>query len=198
MHYRRGLLGKLKASDRTAVTLLRGGGAAGATPEMCAAFATLRTRLGEAGQLVLPVDAQTMSQSELFVLGWLAALQRNRLESAIETRRIDAPEAQLCARLLDQAGHRLDYHHVVRITDGDELFAHGSTAESPRDPVWPLADTISGGTLLRHRIIRELTDKGPMPLAELTKLGASRQTISNMAKRGLLKRVRFGVYAISE
>jgi len=196
MHYRRGLLKRLSPGDRVAVTLLRGGECLNATAEIRKAFAILRNRAKEADLIVLEVAAQSVSPFELTVLGWLAAWQRDRVEPAIEDWRITISEVQVCAHLLDRAGYRLDYRHVAQLAGQEDKdivrkLAYGRMYAAP-DFVTPVHRS------MRHQILDALASRGPMTMKDLEKLGVSRQTISNMVKRGHLTRIRLGVYAVPD
>ncbi|MET0241646.1 MAG: hypothetical protein ABW184_17270 [Sphingobium sp.] len=197
MHYRHAIVQKLKANDKIAIGLLRGTASDQATPEVQHAFSRLRERVQMAGMTILPSGAIYLNRSELFILGWLAALQRHRVEPAVENIRFDIPEAQLCAQLLDRAGHRLDYSHAARLTDYKdygEIFGAQPASPKPAGDVGSWNSATGATTALRRKIVQSLADNGPMSVADLAKLGASRQTIGNMTKCGLLKRVRYGVY----
>lgn len=195
MHYRRAFLGRLRPSDRLAVTLLRGGKSPKATAAMLDAFSALRERAVEAGMSIFGHDALAVGPSEFVILGWLAVWQRSRVEPAIEQWRVPIREVQICAQLLDASGYRLDYHHIVHVQGVDSV----NLVHPANIPLSEYSDlNPPGHNPLRHRILSELTTRGPLKMAELEQLGISRQTVSNLVKRGFVRRLRHGVYSLPE
>lgn len=187
MNVRRRMLRRMKEADRIAVALLRGGTDDG-DPDIRADFKLLRDRLRDSGLQILDPDAGIVGEDESQILGWLAAVQRQRLEPAIGNWRMATVEAQRCAEHLNHMGCRIDYHRVVTTQGADfssRLAAAGWLEMS--GPPERLDE--------RSIVLRALEEKGAMRTMELTALGASRQALSVMVKHGLIRRLSYGVYA---
>lgn len=177
----------MREGDRIAVALLRGSDAHG-TEAIQANFKDFRDRLRDIGLQILEVDAVILGEDESHILGWLAALQRQRVEPAIESWRMATAEAQLCAGHLNRLGCRIDYHRVIQTQATD--FSSRLTDAGWENVLGP--PSMSEG---KKAILRALDEMGPMKTVELTALGVSRQTLSMMVKQKLIRRLRYGVYA---
>ncbi|MFT3968189.1 MAG: type IV toxin-antitoxin system AbiEi family antitoxin domain-containing protein [Sphingobium sp.] len=182
----------MKEGDRLAVGLLRGTTGLGRS-EVHDAFAGLRTQLRDAGLHVLEPEAVILGADEGQILGWLALLQRQRLEPALKGSRIVTDQARRCAGHLLDLGIRLDYHHAIQSVASGEfasrLKALGWDVESP--------DTLGLAESARQKVLKALSERGPLRTAEITALGVSRQMLVTMVKSGQIRRVRYGVYGVN-
>lgn len=188
MNFRRRMLSRVREGDRMAVLMLRGAEMVG-TAEMRRDFDVFREKLFNIGLQILEPDAVIFGEDERDVLGWLAAIQRKRVELAIESWRMATAEAQLCAEHLNRLGYRIDYHRAMT-AQGTNFSAR--LAEAGWEDVSSQPPTSDG----RRAVLQALRERGPMRTVELTALGISRQALSVMVRNNLIRRLRYGVYAL--
>lgn len=141
-----------------------------------------------------PPQSPYLGVDEASLLAWLMLFQRQRRE--VETE-LDEPLRECllrCAVRLDRAGTRLPYRSVAwNRTLGNALKLQPVPASRGPQEGRSLAMPRVGS--LPVRALRFIGGRGAVSTQELQRFGASRQVISIMLKRGLLRRVRFGVYS---
>jgi hypothetical protein len=145
--------------------------------------------------MTLPAtDCPYLGAGEIELLALLALFQRQRLNIEVDLDSALRDCLIRCAVWLDSASARLGYRTVTRSSVGSASMLQ--TDSMPRSKA---SDSESNGTTssgtLQARTLRFVGDHGVVSTHELNRFGASRQMISIMFKRGLLKRVRFGAYA---
>lgn len=181
----------MMARERLAVLLLRGADVLARAPDSVAIFDRLRLRARDAGLLILPSGTLHLGYDELNLLGWLTLLQRQHL--ALDTDGSLDPALHDClaaaAACLDAADIRLDYRNIVR-AQGLPRIGRGRPPERATESRRP-------ATRMEARAVAYVEARGTMPVRDLNALGISRQIVSIMCKKGLLQRVRHGVYATS-
>lgn len=145
--------------------------------------------------MIIPApESPYLGQDEARLLAWLTAFQRQRPE--IDTD-LDGQWREClirCAVRLDCAGAHLEHRNVSRSTS----FEHRVLPVSPNgsvEPTTPRPPADLNRSTLQARTLRYVSGRGVVSSQELNRFGASRQVISILHKRGLLKRVRFGVYS---
>ena len=185
--------------ERLAITRLRGIYPADVDGPERFAFDTLREKAAAAGLSISASESPYVSKDEASLLASLALLQRQRPPADIGLP--DELRAPLldCARKLKAADIGLQYRLIPFARGGDGAPLHqahppssvpsSSAAGHPRQFVQR--------STLQGKVFAFVSDRGLVAASELGRIGASRQVISIMYKRGLLRRVRFGVYTAS-
>lgn len=189
-------LNRLMLRERLAITRLRGAYPADMDGSERAAFDTLRKIAVAAGLSICASESPYVSEGEARLLAGLALLQRQRPLSDIGLpEELRAPLFD-CARRLKAA----DIGLHARLTPPVRTAGHGHVRPTRH------VDNSSAGVERRHCLQRSTlqgkvfafaSDRGLVTASEFRRFGASRQVISIMYKRGLLRRVRFGVYTAS-
>lgn len=186
----------LSRKEHHVLQLMRGSGSLPADEEAIAAFLRLARQARSAGLSISGVAIPYVTGDERLLLGWLALLQRQRpdydraQERALEPGLLEALRA--CALLLDRAGYRLDCRLARGVAEYDAPAAQ-ATARKPAD-LASMRSVVKGGTL-QAKVLQFVTESGTATTHELNVFGASRQVLSIMYKKGLLRRVQHGLYA---
>lgn len=188
--------GQLSRRERQALQLMRGAGLPIADADGRAVFARFADQLRRAGYTLNRAESPYVSNEERLLLGWLALLQRQRADHELTTTQLPASgfveTLRDCASLLDRTGCRLDYRNVQRAWCRGGAVERTTTAAPARGGA-PVGT--SGERTLQARVSRFVAESGPVTTLQLCSFGASRQVVSMMYKKGLLQRVRHGLYA---
>lgn len=188
-------LGQLSQRERSVLMLMRRGPVSN-DPAMATAFSMLSRDARRAGLVVSAPAHSIVHYDEKKLLAWLTLLQRQKTDLGMAWD-MDLDEELLaslrtCARLLDEAALRLDYRNAVR-------FLHGVQARhewgEPADPTYAC---IPFGSLLQRRALRLVAEKGVVATHDLNAAGVSSHIIRTLRKRGMLRRIRHGLYALGQ
>lgn len=189
------LLGRMMRSERLVIALLRGSSCQNFAPEYFETFETLRRKVADYEFSIAPPKSPYIWQDEARLLARLASMQRQK------TGNYDAfaPALEVllhaCAAALKTNGIWLDIRSVAR-SDTASFPAKDSgapklTSQTPSLLCPPHPSTIEA------RAICYVREKGEMATRDFESLGISRQILSHMTKKGLLRRVRHGFYAVT-
>ncbi|WP_066721916.1 type IV toxin-antitoxin system AbiEi family antitoxin domain-containing protein [Sphingomonas pituitosa] len=190
-------LNRLASRERLVIGLLRGADPVVAAGDLHALFGRLRTAGSARGFSPAPVSSTYATRQELCLLGALAGFQRANPDLAVTIKGDWQPIVQACARRLAKDGVQLGHATLARLAGLGETCDELSIAISPvinvvaqpvRSAYPPLTSTLQGKAL---EFVRE---RGNTTSRDLAGFGVSRQVVSIMFKRGLLVRVRIGVY----
>lgn len=188
-------LARLTSRERYVIGLLRGADpslASGALPDL---FDRLRTAAARVGYHAGPGSSAYATRDELCLLGALAGLQREHADLSIRLDGTLHPIARACARGLSQDGVFLHHAAFVRLI---------GMADTCRELSILLVPTIrptrrqplrlpTPGTL-QAKALHFVQERGNTSTRDLSDYGVSRQVVSLMHKRGVIERVRVGVY----
>jgi hypothetical protein len=187
-------IAKLPASEQRAIGWLRGNDRYELGRDSKREFRQLRQAAEGVGMYIPTSQSPYLSVDEAGLLAWLMLFQRQK--HGTETNLDETLRGCLlrCAVRLDRAGTRLPYRSVEwNRTPGNALKLQPVPASLGPQKGRSLAMPRVGS--LQVRALRFISGRGAVSTQELQRFGASRQVISIMFKRGLLRRVRFGVYA---
>lgn len=192
-------LARLAARERYVIGLLRGPDPAVATDELAVLFDSLRAAIARFGFRAGPRDSGYSTMHELCVLGVLAGLQREQADLTIGLDRSVRPIALGCARELAGRGVHLHHATLFRLTGYAEACRELSirVATVRHSPVRRRAISLPSPGTLQARALRFVQSRGATSTRELVDYGVSRQVVSLMHKRGVLDRVRTGIYQAS-
>ncbi|WP_371423030.1 hypothetical protein [Tardiphaga sp.] len=187
-------LTKLSGGERWVVAMFRDASAGELSRGARRDFRLLREEAVAAGMSFPAATGPYLGRDEMRILALLTLFQRRRGEKEVRVcEPLRAPLVQ-CAYHLNHAGVHLDYRNIARDqwqTDVATGPARDVKDLGPRLQAVPLR-----GALQRHAL-RFIGERGRASTQELNAIGVSRQTISIMIKRGFLRRIRFGLYAIA-
>lgn len=200
----------LSQRERQAVMLVRKGGDL-ATKDgagdaaMAAAFAEFARVARTAAYVVLPPEAPYVHADEQKLLACLTLLQRHgarqwtACDITLDCELTQA--ARVCAALLDDAGQHLCHRNAIRVLESAGSNAAG--VQLPRcDALLPSASGPSGRTgldqSLEGRILKLVADEGAVAAHDLHALGATTRMVRNMRRKGMLQRIRHGIYALGQ
>jgi hypothetical protein len=190
------VLNRLMMRERLAIAWLRGVYPVDMDGSERAAFDALRQKAGATGLSIGAPESPYVSQDEASLLAGLALLQRQRPPSAIEFPEVLRVPLFDCARRLKAAGIGLHLRLMPPIRAADQGHAR-PTCRIDNVPAAIEPRQFVQRSTLQGKVFAFVSDRGLVAASELGRLGASRQVISIMYKRGLLRRVRFGVYTAS-
>lgn len=181
-------------NERLAVALLRGSPCRAQDMFIAQQFQILcRTALG-LGLFISP-GSPYVGEDEARLLAWLAIFQRqnpfndNALPSELR------PIIHSCAISLIASGIWLDFRAISRC----RVTADGKNLKSDTQRKAGIADfsvRFADSSPARARALAYVREKGQVATGDFECLGISRQLVSMMAKRGILHRVRHGVYTV--
>lgn len=181
--------------ERLAITRLRGTYPADIDGSERAAFDWLRERAVATGLSICAPESPYVSEDEAYLLAGLALLQRQRPPSDIEfPEELQAPLFD-CARRLKAADIGLHLRLTPVRTAGRKHVR--PTRRVVNTPAGIEPRHFLQRLTLQGKVFAFVSDRGMVTASELRRFGASRQVISIMYKRGLLRRARFGVYTAS-
>lgn len=193
------VLNRLMMRERLAITRLRGAYPADVDGPERFAFDTLREKAIATGLSISASESPYVSKDEVSLLAGLALLQRQRPPSDIGLP--DKLRALLldCAHKLKAADIGLQYRLMpfARGADGIPLYQAHTASSIPSSSAAKQPRQFVQRSTLQGKVFAFVSDRGLVATSELRRFGASRQVISIMYKRGLLRRVRFGVYTTS-
>lgn len=190
-------LARLTPRERFVISLLRGAGPAAASGEVLVLFHRLRTAAGALGFCAGPITGAYASQHELCLIGCISALQRENPDVHLKIGQTIRSPALACARRLGDEGLHLSHAAIYRLSGIPEackqlcvstvslVQAHPRSRQRPLPPM--------PGSL-QEKALGFVRARGNASSRDLAKVGISRQIVSLMFKRGLLVRVRTGVY----
>ena len=186
----------MTSGEKLAVNLLRGSN--NQESGRCAetVFRALAQRAGEVGMTVQPASSHCLGYDEAKLLASLTLLQRQNADQLVDVE--PALHSLLCdaAAALSLAGVRLNYRNIVR-----------ASASAPRHPSAARLQTLPftgkeasvgdpfGSFAVQAQIFHYVDTHGAVWFRELHRQGATRHLISMMCRRGLLRRVKHGVYS---
>ncbi len=190
-------LSRLASRERYVIGLFRGADPAATTSELPALFHQFRLAGSTIGFRPAPVGCVYVTSHELCLLGIIAGLQRDNPGVTIRISKAVHPVALACARRLAHDGVYLTHATLARLSGLNEACQELSISVSPviglpskpRRPSFPP----SPGTL-HAQALGFARARGHASSRDFARLGVSRQVVSLMFKRGLLVRVRVGVY----
>lgn len=187
-------LGALGLRERAVIERLR---MAGVPDERSAehSFSDLHREAHADGQPIAAAGTRTISESEIRILAWLTLFQRQRRECPITASRRLRPFLAACAARLEAEGCHLSYQNVAR-AGGLTQFLADVASGAPRhegDEEWSTDERMVRG-VLQARALRFVRTHQTAATSELKSIGVSRQMASEMCRRGLLRRVRMGLY----
>jgi hypothetical protein len=186
-------IGRFRTRERLALDLLRGGPPAEWNDDV-AAFALLRKAAIANGLSIAPAGTTCVGPDEITLLALLAALQRNRPPPLPEVDTTLQAAVFDCAQWLRARGLWLHYRLTTPLLVGAS--ASGRTedrASATRLRRMPPSRLPSGS--LEDRALLFAMEHGPVSTGDLAGIGISSHVIRTMRHRGLLTRVRHGVYA---
>lgn len=190
-------MSQLASRDRHVIRLLRGDDAAAEAGELLNLFHQFRSAVSAIGFRPSPIGCVYVSRHELCLLGILAGLQRNNPSMTIKISKAVHPIALACARRLAQEDLALAHASLARLSGLTETCEDMSVSISPiahlaretmRPPHPPLPGTLQAKALGFARGRSETSSR------DFASFGVSRQVVSLMFKRGVLIRVRAGIY----
>lgn len=191
----------LSPRERHALLLLRGGSVAGASGKTIAAFSALFRDAEGVGLIISPVTSSIVHCDEKKLLAWLTLLQRQRIENGVDCDIGPGPllkSLRICAGLLDDAGIHLGYRNAVRFLQGASA-SHEWREPYERNRTIPTVQNDRSNPPfarpLEMRVLSFVAANGAVATQDLKAVGASSHTIKAMRKKGLLRRVRHGLYA---
>lgn len=197
-------LGQLSQRERAVLMLMRGDPEPWTARAMATAFATL-SRAAARAELIVSTPANPIVHcDEKKLLAWLTLLQRQSTSPATAW---DFPHGEAllqplreCARLLDRAALRLDYRNAVRFLNGVQACHEWRELPHEEASAWPRAASacLPFGSSLHRRVLSLVAEKGAIATHDLNAAGASSHVIGTMRKRGLLRRIRHGLYALGQ
>ena len=203
-------LRNLSQRERLAVILLRRGChgsqvSAGMDSAMAAAFSALAPIASHAGYVVLTPEAPFINADEQKLLACLTLLQRHgaRQWTACDIE-LDCELTQAlrtCAQLLEVAGHHLCHRNAIRVLE--TIGTDNAGMHLPKcDALLPTANGPSGRTgtkrSLEARILQLVADQGTVATHDLHALGATSRMVRNMRRKGMLHRIRHGIYTLGK
>lgn len=188
------LLSRMSRKERLVIRLIRGAYPAATSPADQRAFDGIRRAASSANLTILPADNLCVSPSELDLLALLAALQRQRPPALKQAHAALRERAGECASRLQHHGVRLDYRLVTRMLDTDPDF---TTAAGPTSIIHTKVErpTLLSRYSLQGKALLFVNERGAASTGELNGVGISRQIVNIMFRRGLLRRIRTGVYS---
>ncbi len=132
------------------------------------------------------------------LLSWLSLAQRGKLERNSPVLCALADILFECSGVLKATDCYLDHRNTVWF---DAAAASGGPlvrTEPSGTPSTPISARHSGAAVqsLQSRIIQFVIEHGTAATRELNAIGASRQVVSTMRKKGTLRRIRHGLYTI--
>lgn len=185
----------MTAGEKLAVNLLRGSNnqesARGAEP----AFLALAQQAGELGMTVQPASSDCLGYDEAKLLAGLTLLQRQNADQLVNVEPGLHSLLREAAAALSLAGVRLDYRNIVRASASAQR--HPSAARLQTLPFTSKEASVSvpfGSFAVQAQIFQYVDTHGAVWFRELHRQGATRHLISMMCRRGLLRRVKHGVY----
>ncbi|MAF63411.1 MULTISPECIES: hypothetical protein [Pseudomonadota] len=190
-------LSRLAPRERYVIGLFRGADPTATTGELPALFHQLRLAGSAIGFRPAPIGCVYVTGHELCLLGIIAGLQRDNPGMAITISKAVRPVALACARRLAHDGVYLTHATLARLAGLTEMCEELSVSISPvtnlplkrtRSPYFPSPES------LQAKALGFVRARGHTSLGDLAGFGVSRQVVSLMFKRGLLVRVRTGVY----
>jgi hypothetical protein len=190
-------LNRLKVKERLAIALVRGHYSTDAGTDERAAFDRLRNDARHAGLAVFAATNPFVGEDEIKLLGWLALMQRRQPSMALRVDVRFRSEVLDCARLLHTRDIRLEFRVIARmdgcrtdqLTDASHLKSGLNRSRRSIDRL-STASSVS----LQRRALLLVRDHGAAPASELDRAGVPTQVVGLMVKRGLLRRVRAGIY----
>lgn len=190
-------LARLTSRERYVIGLLRGADPVSASGELLALFDRLRTTAGALGFRPGPLTGAYASRQELCLLGCIAAMQRENPDVLLKIGGAIRAPALACARCLGSEGVHLNHAAISRLSGMAEACEDLTVSTAPlvqvhpRSRRRPLPPTPGS---LQERALGFVRGRGNASSRELAGFGVSRQVVNLMFKRGLLVRVRTGVY----
>lgn len=189
-------LARLSARERYVIGLLREADPARAPGELSDLFDRLRIAIPKIGYRQGPSDSKFATTHELCLLGALAGLQREQVDLGIRLDPRLHRHAIDCARVLIREGIVLRHAAFVRLSGLPEACGELSinlTAAPRRSPHRSTIKLPTPGTI-QARALHFVQGRGATSTRDFCDYGISRQIVSVMHKRGVLERVRFGLY----
>lgn len=186
----------MTAGEKLAVNLLRGADGQVPAPSAEPAFEALVQCARDLGMNIQPASNQCLGYDEAKLLAGLTLMQRHNPDQLIDIDPLLHPLLRDAAAALTVAGVRLNYRNVVRASAS--AHRHLSTAElltSPRTTKEASVSDPFGNFAVQAQIFQYVDAHGTVWFRELHRQGATRHLISMMCRRGLLRRVRHGVYS---
>lgn len=190
-------IARLASRERYVIGLLRGADPVAASRELLDLFDRFRRTVSELGFRPGPLTGAYVSQHELCLLGCIAAMQRENPDALLRIGRAIRTPALACARRLGSEGVHLNHAAISRLSGMAEACENLSVCTAalvqahPRSRPRPLPP--SPGSL-QEKALGFVRGRGNASSRELAGFGVSRQVVNLMYKRGLLVRVRTGVY----
>lgn len=187
-------LSGMAAKERFTIRLMRGMKEAAFPDSLATDFDELRARACASGMIIQELTSTFVGPDEMRLIAWLTAFQRERVHLLWDKSSELEESVRTCAKALDCHGIRLDYRHVVRTDD------RSVSTQSDHYETRAIHD---GTTAIRlalaarspqFRALDIIEKRGAVRTGELSAMGISRQIISVMCKRGLIRRVRHGMY----
>lgn len=190
-------LSRLAPRERYVIGLFRGADPTATTGKLPALFHHLRLVGSAIGFRPAPLGCVYVTRHELIMLGILAGLQRPDPGMAIRISKVVYPVALACARELAHNGVYLTHATLARLAGLTETCEELSVSvvpiiKFPPKPPRPSYPPSPGS--LQAKALGFVRAQGHISSRDLAGLGVSRQVVSLMFKRGLLVRVRAGIY----
>lgn len=188
-------LTRLTSRERYVIGLLREADPVFATGKLPDLFDRLRIAANKAGYRAAPTGSAYATRHELCLLGALAGLQRGHADLGIRLGGTLHPIALSCARRLSQDSLFLPHAAFVRLTGMADTCRELSIVLVPAiRPSRRQSICLPNPGTLQAKALHFVQARGTTSTRDLNDYGISRQVVSLMHKRGVLERVRLGVY----
>jgi hypothetical protein len=190
-------LARLTSRERYVIGLLRGADPVATSGELLVLFHLLRIVAQGRGFRLGQITCTYATRHELCLLGCIAALQRENPDVLLKIGSAIRAPALACARRLMSEGVHLSHAAISRLSGMAEACKELTVSTTPlvqghlrssRPPLPPIPGS------LQEKVLGFVRSRGDTSSRDLAGFGASRQVVSLMFKRGLLVRVRTGVY----
>lgn len=184
---------RLTAGEKLAVNLLRGAKVRGSLSFAERQFDALADRARLEGLHIQDADCGYLGGDEAKLLAALTLLQRQRPELLVDIKPTLHANLRACAMLLAERGVRLEYRNMLRAAAATHRHVE-STTSLRTSATRARIDDPFGNFAVQAELYRYVTAHGTVWFKELQNLGATRHVVTTMCKRGLIRRVRHGVY----
>lgn len=193
-------LSRLASRERHVIGLLRGADLAFVDNDLRDLFGQLRTAAAAIGFRSAPRGCAYVTREELCLLGVIAGMQRVNPDLTVRVTKAMRAPAFGCARRLAETGVQLSSATFARLSGMavtcDELSISVTPIIKPPKRSRPVHPPMPGS--LQAKALSFIRTRGPTSSRDLAAVGVSRQVVSLMFKRGVLERVRMGVYRAAE